>query len=224
MLKYQEEEVIGKGVLAFVDSKDLERAKRIIEEVRAGLRRSLKAILGLMTKTGKVKWFKFIGHAVIYRNKEHLLITLVDITTEKKREKRLFYLATTDKLTKLLNRHAGMKILENLLHQAQRYGVPLSLLMLDIDNFKKLNDVLGHLAGDLVLRKVAKAIKKSIRKSDIAIRWGGEEFLLLVPHTADPLPIGEKIRRLINAISIDGYGSLSVSVGATTYREVRNSC
>jgi diguanylate cyclase (GGDEF)-like protein len=138
---------------------------------------------------------------------------------EKEREKRLFYLATTDRLTKLLNRHAGMKIFENLLYQARRYGIPFSLLMLDIDNFKKLNDGLGHLAGDLALRKVAKAIKKSIRKSDVAIRWGGEEFLLLLPHTADPLPIGEKIRKLINAISIDGYGPLSVSVGATTYRE-----
>jgi diguanylate cyclase (GGDEF)-like protein len=91
--------------------------------------------------------------------------------------------------------------------------------LLDIDNFKKLNDKLGHLAGDLALRKVAKAIKKGTRKSDIAIRWGGEEFLLILPRTADPLPIGEKIRKLINAISIGGYGPLSVSVGATTYRE-----
>jgi diguanylate cyclase (GGDEF)-like protein/PAS domain S-box-containing protein len=218
-LKYQEEEVIGKSVLAFVDPEDLERAKRIIEMVKAGLRKPLRAIIRVPTKTGKVKWFKLVGHVVIYRNKEHLLVTLVDITMEKKREKRLFYLATTDRLTKLLNRHAGIKMFENLLYQAQRYGIPFSLLMLDIDNFKKLNDELGHLAGDLALRKVAKAIKKGIRKSDVAIRWGGEEFLLLLPHTADPLPIGEKIRRLINAISIDGYGPLSVSVGATTYRE-----
>jgi diguanylate cyclase (GGDEF)-like protein len=151
--------------------------------------------------------------------KKHLLITLVDITMEKEREKGLFHLATTDKLTKLLNRHAGIKMFENLLYQAQMYGVPFSLLMLDIDDFKKLNDELGHLAGDLALRKAAKAIKKGIRKGDIAIRWGGEEFLILLPHTADPLPIGEKIKKLINAISIDGYGPLSVSVGATTYRE-----
>jgi diguanylate cyclase (GGDEF)-like protein/PAS domain S-box-containing protein len=219
MLKYQEEEVIGKSVLAFVYPKDLKRAKRIIERGTVGRRKPLEAILKLTTKTGKVKWFKLVGHPVICRNKEHLLITLMDITMEKKRERRLFYLATTDMLTKLLNRHAGMKILENLLYQAQRYGISFSLLMLDIDNFKKINDVLGHLAGDLALRKIAKAIKKGIRKSDIAIRWGGEEFLLLLPHTADPLPIGEKIRKLINAISIDGYGPLSVSVGATTYRE-----
>jgi diguanylate cyclase (GGDEF)-like protein/PAS domain S-box-containing protein len=219
MLKYQEEEVIGKSVLAFVDSKDLERAKRIIERGTMERGKPLEVILRLTTKTGKVKWFKLIGHVVIYRNKEHLLFTLVDITMEKKREKRLFYLATTDRLTKLLNRHAGIKMFENLLYQAQRYRIPFSLLVLDIDDFKKINDELGHLAGDLALRKVAKAIKRGIRKSDIAIRWGGEEFLILLPHTADPLPIGEKIRGLINAISIDGYGSLSVSVGATTYRE-----
>jgi diguanylate cyclase (GGDEF)-like protein/PAS domain S-box-containing protein len=219
MLKYQEEEVIGKGVLAFVYPKDLERAKRIIERGTVGRRKPLEVILRLTTKTGKVKWFKLVGHPVICRNKEHMLITLMDITMEKEREKRLFYLATTDKLTKLLNRHAGMKMFENLLHQAQRYGISFSLLMLDIDYFKKLNDELGHLAGDIALRKIAKAIKKGIRKSDIAIRWGGEEFLLLLPHTANPLPIGEKIRKLINAISIDGYGPLGVSVGATTYRE-----
>jgi diguanylate cyclase (GGDEF)-like protein/PAS domain S-box-containing protein len=219
MLKYQEEEVIGKSVLAFVYPKDLERAKRIIERGTVVHRKPLEVILRLTTKTGKVKWFKLISHVARCRNKEHSLITLIDITMEKEREKRLFYLATTDRLTKLLNRHAGMKIFENLLYQAQRYGVPFSLLMLDIDDFKKINDELGHLAGDLALRKVAKAILKGIRKSDVAIRWGGEEFLLLLPHTADPLPIGEKIRRIINAISIDGYGFLSVSVGATTYRE-----
>jgi diguanylate cyclase (GGDEF)-like protein/PAS domain S-box-containing protein len=218
MLKYQEE-VIGKSVLAFVDPKDLERAERLIERVKAGFKKHAEVILKLTTKTGKVKWFKLIGHVVIYKNKEHLLITLIDITVEKEREKRLFHLATTDKLTKLLNRHAGIKMFENLLHQAQRYGIPFSLLILDIDDFKKINDELGHLAGDIALRKVAKAIKKGTRKSDIAIRWGGEEFLLLLPHTADPLPVGEKIRKLINVISIDEYGPLSVSVGATTYRE-----
>jgi diguanylate cyclase (GGDEF)-like protein/PAS domain S-box-containing protein len=219
MLKYQEEEVIGKSLLAFVDPKDLERAKRIIERGTVGRRKPLEVILRLTTKTGKVKWFKLISNVVICKNKGHSLITLVDITTEKERERRLFYLATTDKLTKLLNRHAGIKMFENLLYQAQRYGIPFSLLILDIDDFKKINDELGHLAGDLALRKVAKAIKKGTRKSDVAIRWGGEEFLLLVPHTADPLRVGEKIRKLINAISIDGYGPLSVSIGATTYRE-----
>jgi PAS domain S-box-containing protein len=70
MLKYQEEEVIGKSVLAFVDPKDLERAKRIIERVKAGFKKDAKAILRLTTKTGKVKWFKLMGHVVIYRNKE----------------------------------------------------------------------------------------------------------------------------------------------------------
>lgn len=219
VLKYQEEEVIGKSVLAFVDPKDLERAKSMIERVKAGFKKHAEAVLKLTTKTGKVKWFKLISHVVICKNKGHSLITLMDITREKERERRLFYLATTDKLTKLLNRHAGIKMFENLLYQAQRYGVPFSLLILDIDDFKKINDELGHLAGDLALCKVAKAIKKGTRKSDIAIRWGGEEFLILLPHTADPIPIGEKIRRLINAISIDGYGPLSVSVGATTYRE-----
>lgn len=97
--------------------------------------------------------FKLISDVVICKNKEHLLINLVDITREKERERRLFYLATTDKLTKLLNRHASMKILENLLYQAQRYGIPFSLLILDIDNFKKLNDKLGHLQGTLPCAK-----------------------------------------------------------------------
>jgi PAS domain S-box-containing protein len=90
MLKYQEEEVIGKSVLAFVDPKDLERAKRIIERGTVGHGKPLEAILKLTTKTGKVKWFKLVRHVVIYRNKEHLLITFMDITMEKERERGSF--------------------------------------------------------------------------------------------------------------------------------------
>jgi PAS domain S-box len=153
MLKYQEEEVIGKSVLAFVDPEDLERVKRLIERGTVERRKPLEAILRLTTKTGKVKWFKLVGHPVICKNKEHLLITLMDITREKEREKRLFYLATTDKLTKLLNRHAGIKMFEIYSIKPKGMGFPSLFSYLTLTTSKRSTMSLGTWRGILPCAK-----------------------------------------------------------------------
>ena len=69
------------------------------------------------------------------------------------------------------------------MYRAKRYKFPLTLLMADLDHFKKVNDTMGHLAGDYVLRETAELLKKSLRKSDVAVRYGGEEFAVLLPET-----------------------------------------
>ncbi len=217
-LKYKEEEILGKGVIRkLVHPSHLEKVQKIRQERIHG-DRSLKSYdLRLITKTGKIKWFRATSQVVHYQNKECSLITFVDITKDKEREKELYYLATTDRLTKLFNRYAGTNLFENLIHQAERYGLVFSLIFFDIDNFKKINDTLGHLVGDRVLVDLAKTIKKSLRKSDIPIRWGGEEFLILLPNTKDPLSVAEKIRTKISELTYDGWGPITVSVGCTVY-------
>jgi len=85
--------------------------------------------------------------------------------------------------------------LEHLIEYAERYGETFSVIIFDIDNFKLLNDTYGHLAGDRVLREIAKEVKKIIRRSDIFGRYGGEEFLIILPKTKDPYPVAEKIRK-----------------------------
>jgi len=217
-LKYEEKDILGKDFIKrLVHPTDWEKAQKIRQEKLSGDRSLKEFDLKLVTKTGKVKLFKATSQVVRYIDKEYSLITFVDITEEKKRERKLYYLATTDRLTKLFNRYAGINFFENLIHQAERYGLVFSLIFLDIDNFKKLNDTLGHLVGDRVLVDVTKTIRKSIRKSDIAIRWGGEEFLVLLPNTKDPLPVAEKIRKKISELTYEGCGQITVSIGSTVY-------
>jgi len=124
-------------------------------------------------------------------------------------------LARTDSLTGLWNRRHFEDTLEAEIERAQRYGTPLSLLALDADHFKRVNDELGHHAGDAVLRDIARLIGVRIRRSDVLCRWGGEEFMVLVPGTGvrQAAVMAEKIRQGIAAHVFDQVGPLTVSIG-----------
>lgn len=97
---------------------------------------------------------------------------------------KLRRMATTDELTGLLNRREAMTRLEQLWKQNDRYGLEFTVLMLDIDHFKQINDSLGHAAGDAVLQEVSRVFRKATRTTDIVCRVGGEEFLILCPGTS----------------------------------------
>jgi len=105
------------------------------------------------------------------------------VTDLKETKKNLEYQATHDPLTGLYNRRFVMDQLQMELNQAVRYGVSYALVLIDLDHFKRVNDTHGHVAGDLVLKQVAHELQSSVRTSDVLGRWGGEEFLVLVPHT-----------------------------------------
>lgn len=113
--------------------------------------------------------------------------------------------ATTDGLTGLNNKQYGKEWLEHTCMEALRYGHPLSLLALDIDFFKRVNDTYGHSAGDSVLKLIAHTLKASVRNADIPIRNGGEEFLVVLPHTlaTQAQVLAEKIRETVEKLEID---------------------
>ena len=112
----------------------------------------------------------------------------------------LRHLATTDELTGLRNRRAFESDLARERASAQRHDTPLSLLMLDLDNFKEINDSFGHAAGDRALKIVATAIQGSLRETDVAARLGGDEFVVLLPRT-DRYSAESLARRLERAVS-----------------------
>jgi diguanylate cyclase (GGDEF)-like protein/PAS domain S-box-containing protein len=106
-----------------------------------------------------------------------------DLTEHKKLQSRLENMATIDSLTGLANRQAFMQRAKNEFHRARRYARPITVVMIDIDHFKTINDRYGHAAGDEVLRQVADICQSSLRGSDFIGRVGGEEFVLLLPDT-----------------------------------------
>lgn len=107
--------------------------------------------------------------------------------------------AETDFLTGFFNKRIIRNILVNELERTIRYGIPLTVIFLDIDNFKTYNDTFGHVAGDVVLQKTADIIKNSIRTVDIAGRFGGEEFVIILPGTKEEgaVAVAERIRKSI---------------------------
>lgn len=129
------------------------------------------------------------------------------------------YLATTDKLTQLHNRYSFESELEREMARALRYSSPLSIALFDIDFFKEINDSYGHSMGDVTLTRVAKAVMRFIRQTDIAARWGGDEFAIIFPETdlQQALSVTEKLLGCIRKISIEGKISLSGSFGITQY-------
>ena len=118
------------------------------------------------------------------------------ISDLEKSQKELNFLASVDPMTNLYNRRYFINISESLLNLAIRDKIDTSVIMLDIDMFKNVNDTYGHKVGDEVIILLAKILQKFTRKSDIVSRWGGEEFVILLPHTdtTGALIIAEKIR------------------------------
>ncbi len=147
---------------------------------------------------------------------------IVDMTDQKALQAKLQNLATTDPLTGAANRHAFMERVEREVRRSRRYGHPLSLIMIDIDNFKTINDTHGHCVGDRVLKVMCDVCHETIRDSvDILSRWGGEEFLVLAPETdaGGASALAERLRQRIadeQIIMEGGVLSFTASFGVAT--------
>jgi diguanylate cyclase (GGDEF)-like protein len=140
--------------------------------------------------------------------------------TRAKLYQKMEMLATTDGLTLLYNHRTFQEQLAKEVERARRYKRPLSLLLMDIDHFKKFNDTYGHPVGDLVLKEIAICIKQSIRINDIPARYGGEEFAVIIPETSQEgaMIIAERIRRTVEQhtiISLDKRLNVTISVGCS---------
>lgn len=129
-------------------------------------------------------------------------------------------LAGTDRLTQAWNRRRFEETVDNEIHRANRYAHPVSMLLLDIDHFKAINDAYGHLAGDRVLVQVADRMREALRKTDSLTRWGGEEFIVLMPNTgmSHAIALAERIQQQLAAHAFDGVGQVTASIGVAEYQ------
>lgn len=148
-----------------------------------------------------------IGYMAIRKN----------VTNEAAFEK----LAKIDPLTGLYNRYAIEEFLRLFIEEAHRYEVEFSVIMIDLDDFKEVNDMYGHLAGDEVLKSFATIFQKTIRLSDRVGRWGGEEFLVLLPHASyeEAFELAERVRVKTCSCRFDEIGYKTASFGVALFEK-----
>jgi len=155
---------------------------------------------------------------------EGFILILQDITERRRMEDELRWLATTDALTGLPNRRHFLDLAQSERQRAVRHGHELSLLMVDVDYFKSINDTYGHGVGDEVLRALAGMISDSLREEELVGRLGGEEFAVLLPETGleGALDAAGRLREQVSRAPVaTGQGDLNVtvSIGVSDWRE-----
>ena len=143
-----------------------------------------------------------------------------DYTEKKEMEEAIRLLSVTDKLTQLPNRLKLDEVLEKEVERAARTGISFAVVLLDIDQFKQINDKFGHQVGDRTLEDLSKILRSGIRVTDTIGRWGGEEFLLIAPHTdlSGGLLVAEKLREEIASVSFQTVDRMTCSFGVSVWQ------
>ncbi|MDD2267358.1 sensor domain-containing diguanylate cyclase [Sulfuricurvum sp.] len=199
--------------------------REIIEQrVRARLNgelldQSIYQDLKIVTRSGEIRWFYIAISTVKFQGKWTGLGTAIDMTERKIMEKKLEYIAQTDPLTGLYNRLKFDDIIQREISFGKRHGTPLSLIYMDIDYFKRINDTYGHDIGDTVLKEIAQITRDVLRVSDYPFRWGGEEFIIVCPGTdlQEIKILSERLRQKIAENNFAVVDKVTVSIGITQY-------
>jgi len=183
------------------------------------LQKNLKDVIDLKDSPDTLNT-PFVEFDLIYKNLRNLTHNAL---YKKNKEldnlnKKLFQMAIKDSLTGLFNRYKFNESLSNEIKNFTRYKQPFCLIMFDIDFFKKINDTYGHDVGDKVLKGISKIATSIIRETDIVARWGGEEFIILCPHTdlKEGIEIAERLRKRIENYDF-GIRRVTISVGVAEY-------
>ncbi|MBF0183562.1 MAG: diguanylate cyclase [Magnetococcales bacterium] len=148
-----------------------------------------------------------------------LIVSLTDITTIDRQIRELEFKAFTDALTGTCNRARLQTLLYAEMQRSQRHGQPLSVVLFDVDHFKRVNDTYGHQTGDMVLIELSTLVSQNLRASDVLARWGGEEFMIVTPDSDLPaaLRLAEKLRVLVEGYPFSCIDKLTSSFGVAQY-------
>lgn len=222
--KFSREEVIGKTVYDLLSKEEADNCSQKDQELfnNPGIQIFDGKIASPVTDSYIVRFQK-----ATFKNDKGEIIGLIgavfDITKEMMQEKHLDKLASYDGLTGLYNRRKGMLLLEKQIDQSKCENIPFSVVMMDIDHFKKINDTYGHCYGDKILKAISQVLKNNLRNHDIVFRHGGEEFIYCLPKMdkEKALFISERIRESILKNFKNHYenksGHVTASFGIATY-------
>ncbi|MBN1960435.1 MAG: diguanylate cyclase [Deltaproteobacteria bacterium] len=224
------EQLVGYALFDLLQSSDTANAKFILDCLK--VHKKLKPTrLAIKNHTKNEIWVELRANNIPQTTKNELppsiLLSLHIIPSSPRHDEKVHQLeyivntlqitAATDQLTGTYNRRHFELVAHNEIERSHRYGQPLSLIMIDIDHFKDVNDRLGHLIGDQALVAIAQLAIKICRSFDVVCRWGGEEFVLLVPGVGgeEALKIAERLRKQVREADIPNVGRLTISAGVT---------
>lgn len=211
------EEVLGLYAHDFVVQFDEDQIKEVLHHTdHKGMHFETK----LRRKDGTLIDVELRNNGATYKGEKLVFCLCRDITRQKQDQAKILRLATIDNLTGLFNRHAFQDKLSSEINRVSRYGKPLSVLMYDLDHFKRINDNFGHEMGDTILLKVSELVRDDIRAVDVAGRWGGEEFLVLMPEAdlGKAQQVAEKLRQVIASHQFAAVGQVTASFGVTQFK------
>ena len=252
-LGFSEEEIASdlQGIYGLFHPDDLGKVKKAVDDHLSGRMPQYRCEFRLRSKSGEWVWYANYGRIMDGKSStpgKRLIGVTFNIDDRKRREGEieqinrqlteqnallqqlnaaLALLAANDSLTGLSNRRTLMELGVNECRRAQRFGHPLSVMVVDIDLFKAVNDDWGHLAGDRVICAVAQACRARTRQGvDTVARYGGEEFVLVLPETDTPeaLRLAESLRDAVAALQVvvndtGGTARVTVSIGVATLRQ-----
>ncbi len=216
------------SLLALVPEERQQRAIHHHELLLKGEQAERSLVTEYVRRDGSAAWLHISEALVSWGEQQVVQSVMLDVTKQYQNQRRLEFQANHDELTGLVNRRAMTEVLVEVFALSKRTTKPLCCILLDVDDFKQINDRHGHLMGDEALRCIAYESLKILRSDDYLGRWGGEEFLLLLPNTAQQqaLEIANRVRQHIAGLAISRGKlrfSTTVSMGLAMLSEQDNS-
>lgn len=231
MLGYSREELVEKKLWEVGAFKDIEASKIAFGELQETEYIRYED-LPLKAKDGRLFQVEFVSNVYLVGDEKVIQCNIRDITDRKqaqnaliKSEALLWELSTRDPLTGLFNRRYLEETLERELHHAERKKLPLGVIMLDVDDLKRFNDTWGHAAGDAILRELGNKLIKYVRKEDIPSRYGGDEFIIILPDASLEVTIerakliSENAKQHIHQFENKTLESVTLSLGVAIFPE-----
>jgi diguanylate cyclase (GGDEF)-like protein/PAS domain S-box-containing protein len=225
LLGYSEAELVTKTFQELTHPEDLDSDLEFVAQVLSGALRSYEMEKRYFHRDGHIVWA--LLSVSLVREPDgtpvHFISQIQDISERKQLEERLVFLADHDEMTGLANRRRYREEVERGVSFAERYGHPAAMLLLDLDNFKDVNDSLGHHVGDRLLVGVGERLQTRLRRTDVLGRIGGDEFAALLPQAepAQALRVAEEVLDAVTtaAYALDGHVvSARASVGLALFR------